>query len=167
MLDILLIATLVPMAGLVAWFGLRADRQAAAREASRETAGADPVIPTDAQWNAFLIGMSHELRTPLNAVIGFTELLAEAQLSPLQQQQVRMISDSGGAMLRLINDILDFSRIRTGQLRLVAEPADMADELEQVAALMRPIAASRGIGIEVAIAPAFPGRQMIDRVRLR
>jgi CheY-like chemotaxis protein/HPt (histidine-containing phosphotransfer) domain-containing protein len=167
MLDIILIVTLVPLAGLVAWFGLRADRQAAEREALREVAPADPVATSDDQLSAFLIGMSHELRTPLNAVIGFSEMLAEAKLPPLQQRQVRMISDSCGAMLRLVNDILDLSRIRSGQMRLVEEEVDLVAEMEQVAALMHPIAANRGIALDVAIAPGFPNQQMVDRVRLR
>ena len=73
----------------------------------------EPAAP-DLEWNAFVIGLSHELRTPLNAVIGFTEMLLEADLPEPRHRQVRVIADSGRAMMRLLNDILDIARIKSG-----------------------------------------------------
>ncbi len=137
---------------------------------------AEPALPLpaheghcagDERWSEFLIGMSHELRTPMNAVIGFTEMLLEADLPDTQQQRVRLIADSGRAMLRLVNDILDVARIKAGQLRLAEEDADLAEELGHAVALMQPIAAAQGLSLTLTVTDGVPPRLQFDRLRLR
>ncbi len=127
----------------------------------------DSTPNANARWSAFLINMSHELRTPMNGVIGFTELLLEADLPDLQHRQVRLIAESGRAMLRLLNDILDIARIEAGQLRLVAEPVNLREELAQCQGLMQPIAEARGLGLTLACDDALPTSVQLDRLRLR
>ena len=72
----------------------------------------------------FLANMSHELRTPLNHIIGFTELVLDNHLGPLNGEQAEYLSDvhqSSLHLLSLINDILDLSKVEAG--KLVLEPA--------------------------------------------
>ena len=57
----------------------------------------------------FLATMSHETRTPMNGVIGMLDLLGNTHLNSRQQHYVRVIRQSGEALLNIINDILDFS----------------------------------------------------------
>lgn len=66
----------------------------------------------------FLANMSHEIRTPMNSIIGFTELLQQTDLSPLQRGHLNTISQSSRALLRLINDILDTTKLEHGRLEL-------------------------------------------------
>lgn len=121
----------------------------------------------NARWGGFLVNMSHELRTPLNGVIGFTELLLDANLPEEQHHQARLIADSGRAMLRLLNDILDIARIEAGQLRLVPEALDLRDELKQCVGLMQPIAAARGLALTLTASDDLPACLQFDRLRLR
>ncbi len=69
--------------------------------------------------SAFLANMSHEIRTPMNAIIGFSQLLAEADTSPDEQNQyISLIQKSGSDLLGLIDDIIDISKIEAGQLKI-------------------------------------------------
>ena len=103
--------------------------------------------------NRFLASMSHELRTPLNAILGFTGTLLmglPGELNAEQQKQLRIVQSSGRHLLSLINDLLDLARIEAGKLELKLEAVDCAELLEEVAVTLRPMAAEKGLALEVA-----------------
>lgn len=81
--------------------------------------------------NQFMAGMSHELRTPLNAIMGFSEMMKEQMLGPIQPTAYRDyaadIHASSRNMLRLVDDVLDISRIESGHYTLNAQPTDLVD----------------------------------------
>ncbi len=57
----------------------------------------------------FLTNMSHELRTPLNSVIGFSELLANSNISSDQVEQAQRINISGKHLLGVVNEMIRLS----------------------------------------------------------
>ena len=83
----------------------------------------------------FLASMSHELRTPLNAILGFSEVMGNEVLGPLEnptyRDYARDIHASGRHLLDLINDILDLSRIEAGRMQFSLETFDLAEVLYQ------------------------------------
>ncbi len=74
----------------------------------------------------FLANVSHELRTPLNAIIGFSEILADAELTPddsaKQREYAAIIEKSGHHLLSVVNSILDMSKIQSGAFDILPEP---------------------------------------------
>ena len=115
----------------------------------------------------FLAAMSHEIRTPLNGVIGMTEVLSATRLSRAQRDSVETIQISGRALLTVINDVLDFSKIEAGRLDLEAEPVDLRELADEVAAVVAPQATPRGLEVVCRVAPDVPAQVLADGPRLR
>jgi protein-histidine pros-kinase len=117
----------------------------------------------------FLASMSHELRTPLNAILGFTGMLLMELPGPLnhdQANQLRTVEQSGKHLLSLINDLLDLARIESGKLELHVEPIEGLALLEEVAAVMKPLADEKGLDLEI-VAPEGGAQLLSDRRALR
>ncbi|MCX5864263.1 MAG: ATP-binding protein [Deltaproteobacteria bacterium] len=115
----------------------------------------------------FLANMSHELRTPMNAIIGFSELLSETPLAEEQLDYTRTISQSAASLLSLINDILDLAKIEAGKLELERLPFELAEVVDNVAAMFKIPAREKGVVVACKIDNRIPKRIMGDSNRLR
>jgi signal transduction histidine kinase len=107
--------------------------------------------------NEFLANMSHELRTPLNSIIGFADMLCDGEIpaeSPKHREFLANILKSGRHLLQLINDVLDLAKVEAGKFEFQPEPVDLTQLITEVAAVIRSIAASKQIRIEVDVDPA-------------
>ena len=115
----------------------------------------------------FVAIVSHEIRTPLNALLNSLLLLAEGEMVPPQRMLLDVARQSGDALLALINDILDMSRLEAGQLSLRRSVFALRPLLTGAMEIMRPLAARRGITLQLAIRPDVPHLLFSDAVRLR
>jgi signal transduction histidine kinase/FixJ family two-component response regulator len=115
----------------------------------------------------FLANMSHELRTPMNAIIGFSELLSETPLAEEQLDYTRTIAQSATSLLTLINDILDLAKIEAGKLELEHQPFELAEVIDNVAAMFKIPAREKGVAVTCKIDSRIPKRIMGDSNRLR
>jgi len=110
----------------------------------------------DQMKSAFLATMSHELRTPLNSIIGFTGILLQGLVGPLndeQRKQLGMVRTSANHLLALISDVLDISKIEAGQLKIARETFDLRATLEKIVQTFRPLTERKGLQLAVAIDP--------------
>ncbi len=86
---------------------------------------------SDRLKTAFLANMSHEIRTPMNAIIGFSDLLADDDLTPEEKQDfIAKIKLSGENLMNLINDIIDIAKIEAGQLKIMESTCNVGKLLE-------------------------------------
>src|SRR5690606_7324649 len=96
----------------------------------------------------FLANMSHELRTPLNAIIGFSQLLIDHKVGPVNEKQVEYLGDildGGMHLLRLITDVLDLAKIEAGRMQLFPESINLSQTMREVCDILLPLALGKGV----------------------
>lgn len=105
----------------------------------------------------FLATMSHELRTPLNSILGFSDVLNDAEnLSDKQKKYVTNIRNSGHSLLVLINDILDLAKIEAGRMEVHLVELSLEDLIDRLTSSMRPLAEKKNIDLRWEVAPELP-----------
>ncbi len=117
----------------------------------------------------FLAHMSHELRTPLNAILGFSELLRDPTIEPLEEKQARYLAHihtSGKYLLVIINDLLDLAKVEAGRLDLHPEPFAIDEALTAALADVWPMADQKGLALTLH-AETAPTTIIADPVRFK
>jgi signal transduction histidine kinase len=107
----------------------------------------------------FLANVSHELRTPLNAIVGYNSLALDGVYgelpSPLRAAHER-IGAAARHLLGLVDDVLDLSKIEVGRMDVCVEPVDVDAMLDGVVTVIDPIAAAKGLRIDVVSSRNLP-----------
>ncbi len=119
--------------------------------------------------SAFLANMSHELRTPLNAIMGFSEVMKDQVLGPLNNPRyvgyAGDIHASGRYLLGIINDILDLSKIEAGKMSLdSASDFALANAVEASLAMVAPLAEKFGVRVIGGVTDGSVRLHAVDRM---
>ncbi len=165
--DVRLALTLAGHAA-VAIGNARLHRALAERGGELERANEELRWSTEAK-DRFFASMSHELRTPLNAILGYHDLLLDGVVGAIPDGPRGFLERAQRAtrsLLLLVNDVLDLSKLAAGKMDIVAHPVRLVAVVDEAVSTIEPMAAARGIGVEVLPAPALPLVQT-DAERLR
>jgi PAS domain S-box-containing protein len=114
------------------------------------------ILEASRMKSEFLANMSHELRTPLNAIIGFSQLLIDRKVGPMNEKQSEYmgdILDGGMHLLRLINDVLDLAKIEAGKMQLYPEEMSVAQAMREVCDILVPMALEKGVKVRHEAGP--------------
>jgi signal transduction histidine kinase len=124
---------------------------------------------TLAQRRHFLTDLSRELRIPLSSILGFSELLYDAKLGPVNEQQKGCLSDILAGSKRL----LQLADNVTGAAHAEAAPAlasndviDFQKLVKEVKYALIPAARKKGVSVEVDVDPELT-QIRADRGRLQ
>ena len=116
----------------------------------------------------FLALASHELKTPLAALLGYADLLqrwsTQQQFDERVETALHSIIAEGAHLDRLVNDLLDVNRITSGELSLRCSEFELAELVEQAAAVGRELAPEHRW--EVTIEAREPVLVCADRRRI-
>lgn len=118
---------------------------------------------------SFVHHVSYELRSPLTNVIGFTQLLADGTVGPLNERQkdyAGHIMRSSAALMAIIDDILDLATIDTGEIELSLGPVDIRDTIRAAVEGVQDRLAESRIRLVVDV-PAGIGTMVADGKRVR
>jgi signal transduction histidine kinase/CheY-like chemotaxis protein len=121
----------------------------------------------NAAKSVFVASMSHEIRTPLNGVIGMADLLARTSLDAAQREMLATAQSSAESLLLLINDVLDLSKIEAGKMQMDRIALDPHALIRDVAAILRPRAAAKGVSLEASVEAGVPHVILGDPLRIR
>ena len=122
------------------------------RDISKEKELLESIKRANALKDQFLANVSHELRTPLNSIIGFSELLKEQLVGPLNEKQlhyVQNILQSAEHLLSIINDILDLSKVEAGSLEVESLPVNLKEILQWALFMQRERAKRHNISLNL------------------
>ncbi len=101
---------------------------------------------SDKMKSAFLANMSHEIRTPMNGILGFADLLKDADFSSKEQSRfIDIIQQSGHRMLGTINNIIDVSKLEAGMENLKINNVNIKNIMIELLNFFSPEASNRGI----------------------
>ena len=104
-------------------------------------------------------GFSHDVKNPLGAADGHAQLLADGvlgELEPRQRESVLRIRSGIRSALELIGNLIELAKKETGQIRVTAEPVDVAAVVEETADVYRAAADARGLQLETATDEQLP-----------
>jgi signal transduction histidine kinase len=110
-----------------------------------------------------LVGdVAHELRTPLTTLDGYLEGLEDGVIEP-SAETWRLLRTETGRLTRLVADLSELWRAEARQLPLRTEAVDVAAIARGVVEGFAPLAAARGIHVDV---PSVPTHALADRDRV-
>lgn len=81
--------------------------------------------------------ISHDIRTPLNAVVGFAEILSDADNldEESKAEYNKIIQENAGQLLDYVNNILELSRLESGKIKYTSEKCELIGLCRQVIAM--------------------------------
>jgi signal transduction histidine kinase len=88
----------------------------------------------------FVSIVTHELRIPLTSIKGYTDLIRQGMVGPVNEKQnefLDVIRNNIGRMTTLISDLSDISRIERGLLKLELGHATLQDTIEETTNSLR------------------------------
>lgn len=99
-------------------------------------------------------------------MIGLSSLLLDTNLTPMQDESMRMIVSSGELLLTVVNDVLDYSKLESGNVQIEIREASLQETLNSVVHSIATKALPKHLSIKTRFAPELPALVHMDSRRL-
>jgi signal transduction histidine kinase len=110
--------------------------------------------------------LAHDLKNPLSAILmGSSMLLRQPTDAERVSRHAEAIQRAGRRMERLLGDLLDLDAAEAGRLKLELRPHAAGPLLDEIRALVEPLAARRQVQVKTWLGPDDPSF-LGDRKRL-
>jgi two-component system, OmpR family, phosphate regulon sensor histidine kinase PhoR len=108
----------------------------------------------DEQKDVFVSTVTHELRTPLTSILGYTEMLADDNLSPAQLRNVDVVLRNANRLQATVADLLLLDR-SSDRLGPESVPVDVAALAGGLHADLGPAARAKDLDVTLEVEPAW------------
>lgn len=115
----------------------------------------------------FLAKVSHEIRTPLTSIVGYGELMEDAELTPEHRKYLAAINAASNTLSLLINDILDLSKIDAGELVIRQENFSLRSLFDKLAKGQEQQIAKKNLSFNVSLGADVPDLLVGDPLRIQ
>ncbi|WP_049767682.1 sensor histidine kinase [Parvibaculum lavamentivorans] len=115
----------------------------------------------------FLDIISHEVREPLDGLRNMALYLGDEAVNETQIKIAASIEETSQLLRRLVDDMIDFSEIESKSLELKPRSFDPVELTASVVRMMRHQAVTRGLSLELDVAPGIDALMTADADRLR
>jgi len=117
--------------------------------------------------SVFLAKVSHEIRTPLTTIVGFGELLEDAELTSEHRKYLAAINAASNTLSLLIDDILDLSKIDAGELVIRQEDFQLGSLIKKLAKGQEQQIAKKNLSLNISVGTDVPDLLVGDPLRIQ
>ena len=120
---------------------------------------------SERQKDEFFALVSHELRTPLTSIIGYLELVLDAEdLSEDDRRFLEIVERNARRLLRLVGDMLFIAQVEAGRLTLERGPVDLLKVARESVDAAQPAAQRDMVTLKLEGEPVAPVEGDVDRL---
>ena len=111
--------------------------------------------------------VSHDIKTPLSTILGYSELLANSELSTKQIYFNKNIKNSSDYISQLVQDLLDLTQIEAGKITLEKTAFSLPNLIEEIAKNLQSVYQKKEINLQIEIDESFNKNIISDAFRLK
>jgi NtrC-family two-component system sensor histidine kinase KinB len=118
-----------------------------------------PYKELDAAKNNFIATVSHEFKTPISSIKMSLQLLQNAQIGSLNEEQTSLVAgikDDADRLLKITSELLDLTQVESGQIHLNVHPVEIQEIVQYALNATRVQIEQKHIRLEMALPARLP-----------
>lgn len=131
----------------------------------------DKAEASDRLKTAFINNISHEIRTPLNGILGFSQFLADPNLSADEKKEyMSIIEMSSDRLVHTVTNFMDISLLSSANVEVSRKSIDFDAIVEEIVKKYKPICHHKGLKINVkkqhkgGVGEIYSDRDMLSKI---